>query len=165
LRTGAATVDASANPTTPPKPANVVAVETRFVGVASDPTTPPKAPTPPAIVEVVEVVADSEVAVDEVESVAVEVLESNPTTPPNAPTPPATVELATSVVAPVESRLVEDVVSEVVVLDSVLTIIAPATPPKPPCPPATVTTEPAVGAVSVDKAPATPPNPAELETA
>jgi len=149
------------------------------VGWAPNPTIPPKAPAPPAIVERVssateEVVVtpedvSSEVAV-ELESVAVEALESvvvvtvgildcNPTIPPNAPTAPAKVVLlaAASVVCVVSSVLVDDTVSEALVLESVLesvpTTITPATPPKPPWPPAIVTTEPAVGAVSFDRTP------------
>ena len=169
LRTAGASVDTTATPTTPPKPAKVVAVETRFVGAASNPTTPPKAPTPPAIVVTVagavEVVVESEVVAEELESVPVSTLESKPTTPPKAPTPPATVELATVVIE--GSVLVDEVVSNVMVLvvpDSILTATAPTTPPNPPCPPAIVTTEPAVGALSFDTAATTPPNPVELDT-
>ncbi len=157
----------AARPTIPPKPSKDVAVEIRFVGTASTPTTPPKAPAPPAIIttlaRVVDAVAESRDEVDVLESVVVVIIGSNPTTPPKAPDPPMTVELAASLVVVIESAV--EVVSVAVVLESVLKMAAPTTPPKAPFPPATVTTEPAVGAESLTRAPTTPPNPAELDTA
>jgi hypothetical protein len=152
-------VGTAARPAIPPKPAKEIAVETRFVGTASTPTTPPNAPAPPAIeitlTRIVDVVAESRDVVEILDSVVVVTIGSNPTTPPKAPAPLTTVELAASVVVVIESE--EEVVSVVVILESVVKMAAPTTPPNASAPPAMVTTEPAVGAELLNRAPTAPP--------